>query len=61
MYPFTRRLWMRFELLSVGWIYAVAVLMFAQIFMIVLQDRLGPTFFMGNRVRASFIPPVMLH
>lgn len=35
------------------WIYAVAVLMFAQIFMIVLQDRLGPTFFMGNRVIAA--------
>lgn len=49
------------ELLSVGWIYAVAVLMFAQISMIVLQDRLGPTFFMGNRVRASFLSPVTLN
>ena len=36
--------------MSTGWVYVVAVLMFAQVIVLLLQDRLGPTFFLFNRV-----------
>ncbi|KAH9829949.1 uncharacterized protein C8Q71DRAFT_717557 [Rhodofomes roseus] len=32
------------------WVYVVPVLMFAQVATVLLQDRLGPTFFLFNRV-----------